>query len=391
MASLPRAPRAACVALLLIALAACDDGGEIPVVERPDDVPFTLPEGFTAEVFAENLSLPTSVAFPPDGTERLFVNELQSGRILIVEDGAVQAEPFAQIATNTSGGFPVEGENGLLGLAFDPDYARNGFVYVTYAARTDAGTFGTVARFTDRGGRGEDFTVLLDGIPCAPGHQIESLAFGPDGMLYVSVGDAYEDAAAQDPASPLGKILRMRPDGAVPPDNPVPGSYTYALGFRNAFDLAFRPNGDLLTTDNGPERLDELNVVVPGGNFGWPLHLGEAPDARFADPIHGWDQIVSPAGMAFYDGGQFPEQYRGALFLVLFGRTFSEGPDPRGKRVQVVRLAGEGLQTTPTFEDFLVYDAPGRGNPLDVTAGPDGSLYLTDIFRGRVYRIRYTG
>ncbi|MGH7699568.1 MAG: PQQ-dependent sugar dehydrogenase [Gemmatimonadales bacterium] len=370
-------------ALLSVALSGCGDSGG----PSPPPLPITLPAGFTVEVFASGLQFPTSIAFPPDGSNRLFVNELQSGRVRIVQDGVLLPQPFAQVVTNTTGTFPVEGENGLLGIAVDPQYAINRYVYVTFATRTDTGTFATVARFTDVNNHGEDFTVLLDGIPSAPGHQIESLVFGPDGMLYVSTGDAFLADQAQDPDSFPGKILRMQPDGGLPGDNPFPGSYTYAYGFRNCFDLVFDAAGELFSTDNGPDRDDELNRIVAGGNYGWPVELGETTDPAYVTPLHVWSQIVAPGGMAFYTGTEFPAAFRGKLFVVLFGGTFSQGPSDRAKRVQVVDLTS----TPPRLEDFAVYAFAGIGNPLDLAQGPDGSLFLSDIFQGRIYRITYTG
>ena len=374
-------------ALLLVLAGAGCLGTEPFVPMPPQPPPIVVPAGFAVEVFATGLNLPTSIAFPPDGSNRLFVNELQTGRVRIVEDGVLLSEPFAVVETNTTGGFPVDGENGLLGITFDPEYSVNRYVYVTYATRSAMGTFGTVARYTDVSNRGEDLTVLLDSVVSAPGHQIESLAFGPDGKLYVSVGDAFLADEAQDTDSYLGKILRMNSDGSLPNDNPFPNSYTYAQGFRNCFDLAFDAAGNLFSTDNGPERDDELNGIVAGGNYGWPLELGASSTQGFVGPLHVWPQIVAPGGMMFYEGTQFPAAYRGKLFLVLFGDTYSSGRSDRAKRVQVVDLAS----TPPTFEDFAVYDFVGFGNPLDITEGPDGSVYVNDIFRGQIYRISYGG
>lgn len=376
------------VAAVVPALAAGGCGGEeSPLTPTPSAPPIRVPEGFAVELFASGLELPTSIAFPPDGSDRLFVNELQTGRVRIVSGGVLLDPPFAEVPTNTTGGFPVQGENGLLGLAFDPDYERNRHVYVTYATRTEAGTVGTVARFTDVGDRGEDPTVLLEGIPAGPGHQIESLTFGPDGKLYVSTGDAYLPDRVQDTGSLTGKILRLNPDGSLPADNPFPGSYAWAYGFRNAFDLAFDPSGTLFSTDNGPERNDELNQVVAGGNHGWPIALGTTSDPELVPPLHVWLDVVAPAGMTFYHATGFPAAFRGKLFVVLFGDTYSIGPSPRAKRVQVVDLD----TASPTLTDFAVYDFPGLGNPVDVAVGPGGDLFLSDIFQGRIYRVRYTG
>jgi len=375
------------VATLLLLVWARYNSADAQTETQPP-LPFTLPEGFTAEVFVEGLDLPTSIAFAPDGTNRLFVNELHTGRIRIVENDVLRDDPFATLETNVSGDFPVEGENGLLGLAFDKQYAANRYVYVTYTVRTPGGIFSTIARFTDVNNKGEDFTVLLDSIPAVPGHQIQSLTSGPDGKVYVSVGDAYLDYEAQNVDSPLGKILRMNPDGSLPDDNPFPGFYTYAYGLRNSFDLAFNEAGELFSVDNGPRRKDELNRVVARGNYGWPIQLGEhKPDAVFINPLHTWRKIVSPAGMVFYQGTQFPAAYRGKLFLVLFGSTFSKGPSSVAKRVQVVDVDA----TPPTFEDFAVYTFTGTGNILDITEGPDGSLYLAEIFQGKIFRISFGG
>lgn len=368
-------------ALLPITAAACGEP-----TYPPARFPITLPAGFAAEVYAAGFEFPTSLAFPPDGSDRLFVNELQAGRVRIVENGVLLAQPFATVPTNTTGTFPYNGENGLLGIAFDPDYGFNHYVYVTYATRTDSGTFGSVARLTDVDNQGQDFTVLLEGIPSAPGHQIESVAFGPDGMLYVSTGDAYMDGDVQNTATFVGKILRMTRDGGIPADNPFTGSYTYAYGFRNSFDLVFNAAGELFSTDNGPDRDDELNKIIAAGNYGWPTYLGATTAPGIVAPLRVWNQIVAPSGMTFYTGTQFPAAYRGKLFVVLFGGTFSQGPSDRAKRVTMVDVT----RTPPSFTDFAVYTFAGIGNPVDVAQGPDGSLYLSDIFQGNVFRIAYT-
>jgi len=377
-------------ALVVILFTSCGDDNSVSVIDRDLTIvdQISVPDGFVVELYEDNLNLPTSIAFPPDGSDRLFVNELQSGQVKIIEDGELLPDPFIDITTNVDGGFPVDGENGLLGITFDPDYPSNPYVYVTYAVRTDTGTFGAVARITDDNNTGTDFTVLLDGLPSAQGHQVESLRFGPDDKLYVSVGDAYNEAMAQDTTAFHGKILRMNRDGSIPADNPFPGSYTYALGFRNCFDFVFRDNGELLTTENGPSHNDEFNVVLPGNNYGWPDALGESNNPDFTDPIYIWQQVVSPTGMLYYNGNQFPEQYRGKLFLVLFGDTYSSGPSDIAKRIQVATITGTGLNTQISFEDFAVYEFGDIGNPVDIAVGPDGNMFLTDIFRGTIYRIR---
>lgn len=394
MHSDPRRTFLKCIALTAAVLlyGGCEGASEPGLSDlTPIRPAVSTADGFEVDVFAADLDLPTSIAFPPDGSDRLFVNELQSGKIVVFEGGVRRSEPFVQVHTNVSGGFPVAGENGLLGIAFDSDYETNRFVYVTYVYRTGEQLLGRVVRYTDSGNRGTDRTVLLDGIPSAPGHQIQSLAFGPDDRLYVSVGDAYLDDRAQDSTDVLGKILRLNRDGSIPDDNPFPGSPVYALGFRNCFDLVFMPNGDLITTCNGPEWNDEMEVVEKGANYGWPHFTGRGETTGYVDPIHVWSDVVSPTGMLVYRGSQFPERYRGKLLQVLFGSTHSQGPSSVAKRVQVIDLSDSGPDAVATFEDLLVYEFEDRGNPLDIAEGPDGSVYVSDIFKGRIYRIRFTG
>jgi len=384
--------------LLLVSVSACGDGSvniEDEVVDPPLDLPevsqIDVPNGFIAEEFTDDVELPTSIEFPPDGSNRLFVNELQSGKIWIYEDGERLEEPFVDLALNIEGGFPVDGENGLLGLEFDPDYPSNGYVYVTYVARDGDGETASVARFTDVNNKGEDFTVLLTDLPSDKGHQIENLRFGPDGMLYVSIGDAYQQDKAQDVNEFHGKILRMTPTGDIPADNPFgPDNYVYALGFRNSFDMVFLDNGDLLANDNGPTGMDKFMAIEAGENYGWPEKLGFHDDPNYMNPLHVWTETVSPTGLHIYRGDQFPEQYRGKLFQVLFGFTFSEGSNPNGKRLQLVELQGSGQQTETEFIDFAVWNFEGvPSNPVDVAESPDGSLFITDIFQGKIFRIRY--
>ena len=364
--------------------------------ERHDEIVSTtvfeasLPDGFQLEVFAEGLNLPSSLAFAPDGSNRLFVNELQSGEIKVFVDGKLKKKPFAKIETKVNGSFPYAGENGLIGIAFDNDYATNKFVYFTAAIIENGGIFGKVFRFTDNNNRGEDETIILEGAQANPGHQIQSLTHGPDGKLYVAVGDAGFVNDVEDLNSLLGKILRINPDGSTPDDNPYGDNPVYAIGFRNNYDLVFRGN-DLITTENGASDNDELNIVMPGMHYGWPNNTGVTNNPDFVDPLFVWRQTVSPTGLMIYQGDQFPPEYKGKLFQVLFGKTFEAGPSEISKRIVMSDMIGDGQETTFDFEDFLIYEDSGIGNPLDITEGPDGSVYFTDLFQGKICRIIYTG
>lgn len=389
------------ILFLAITFVSCsgDDNSSAVVAPPPDNnggngqvvAEIEVPEGFAVTEFASNLNLPTNMAFPPDGSNRLFVNELQSGQIKVFENGQLLSAPFVDLETMVTGGFPVDGENGLIGIAFDPNYPTNKWVYASFAIRTSSGTIGRVVRMRDNNNRAQDVEILLDNLPSAPGHQIESIAFGPDGKLYVSVGDAFEDAKAQDENFLNGKILRMNPDGSIPLDNPIPDSYVWAKGLRNSFGLAFSPSGLLFATENGPNEKDELNQIGEGDNMGWPLALGEANNPAFKDPLHVWQNIVAPTALHFYKGTQFPQRFRNQMFVVLFGRTSSQGPDLLSKRIQLATILQTGDQLAVSLEDFAVYGFSGGGNPVGITEGPDGALYLSDIFQGKIFKIQFTG
>ena len=221
----------------------------------------------------------------------MFVSE-QQGSVYVVEDGRVLPTPFLTVAV------PVVGERGLLGVVLDPDFASNGHVYIYY---TTAGVpmQNRMSRFTAAGNvavPGSE-VVLLDLPPInlrrQPFHNGGGLHFGPDGKLYVGVGDHEDGAKAQDINSPFGKILRINKDGTIPADNPFfdqaqgLGKAVWALGLRNPYTFAFQPEtGRLFVNDVGLETWEEVNDVVPGGNYGWPNVEGRGRSRRYLNPIY---------------------------------------------------------------------------------------------------------
>ena len=311
----------------------------------------------------EGAQFPVSLAFAPDG--RLFYNELRSGRIRIVQDGRLQDEPFAELKVVNLSSYS---EHGLLGLAIDPDFEENHYVYAFYSVPDQAGNpwKQRVVRFREVNGRGTEMTVVLDGLPIGPSccHNGGRLAFGPDGKLYVSIGDAQEPEAAQDTGRLSGKVLRIERDGSIPKDNPIPGSPVWAWGLRNAFGLAFAPDGSLYATENGPDGYDEINRIVRGGNYGWPEVKGVAHDPRFIDPLYSRpDYRVAPTGITFYHGADLPE-LKGSLLFCNFNEGALTQAAPRDS----------GLELTDT----------GQRCSLDVVTGPDGALYFSDA--DNIYR-----
>ncbi|MER7893226.1 PQQ-dependent sugar dehydrogenase [Micromonospora sp. NPDC094482] len=290
-------------------------------------------------VLATGLEAPWGLAFLPDGSA--LVGERNSGRVLQVRRGSA-ARPVAQIA-----GVAATGEAGLLGLAVSPNYRLDRYVYAYFTSSVD----NRIVRFRLSAPWLQQ--PILTGLARAAVHDGGRIAFGPDGMLYAGVGDAGQAATAQDPRSRNGKILRMRPDGGVPANNPVAGSLVYSLGHRNVQGLAWDWRGRLYATEFGQSSWDEVNRIVPGGNYGWPVVEGVAGDPRFRDPIVTWRPAESsPSGAAIVGG---------TLYVAAL----------RGTRLWVVPLDGAGGAGTPTAQLVGTY-----GRLRTVAVAPDGSLWV---------------
>lgn len=323
-----------------------------------------MASGLITEVVADGLQLPANLAFAPDG--RLFLTEVTAGQVRVIENGHLRAEPFAKIDIST------EGEQGLLGLALDPEFARNGYVYLFYSEARDGKPWrNRVVRLTERDGRGTDLRAVLDDLPIggrhhSSGHNGGRVAFGPDGKLYVTLGDVGKPMNAQDKSKLTGKLLRLNADGSVPADNPFGGSLVYAYGLRNSYGVTFHPlTGVPYITDNGPDGHDEVNKIQTGGHYGWPEVNGIRRNKRFLDPI--WDSHAERggiSGLTFYTGSLFP-QYRDNLLFCVFtsGRLF--------------RLRLDGPNYDQVEEEELLSDQCN----LDVVTGPDGAIYITSVNR----------
>ncbi|MCK0116765.1 PQQ-dependent sugar dehydrogenase [Isoptericola sp. S6320L] len=290
-----------------------------------------------AEPVAAGLEAPWSVAFL-DGTP--LVSERDSARILEVADDGTTRE------VGVVAGVDAAGEGGLLGLALDAEDRL-------YAYSTGADG-NRVQRYDLAGGPGAltlgEPTTILDGLPSASVHDGGRLAFGPDGMLYATVGDAGDRDSAQDLGSLGGKILRMTPDGDVPADNPFAGSLVYSYGHRNVQGLAWADDGTLFATEFGQDTWDELNVITAGANYGWPEVEGIAERDEFVDPVQQWSPAdASPSGMAHVDGTLFVANLRG----------------------QVLRAVPVSDPTTSSEHLAGEY-----GRLRDAVAAPDGALWI---------------
>ena len=354
----------ACLILAML-LAGCQSAPSLPPAPTAADRPAPVGRDpvVPPRVYVDGVALPVGLQFAPDG--RLFFGEVNAGRVRIVEAGVLRPEPFATFDVARGK------EHGLLGVTLDPRFAENRYVYVYYTVPKRSGKpdFNRVVRLTERNGEGTDLQVVFDRIPAdvKGSHNGGRLLFGPDGKLYVGTGaPGDESTGAQKPNVLEGKILRLNPDGSVPPDNPTPGSPVYALGLRNPYGIDVHPQtGRLYAIDNGPKGYDELNLIRPGANYGSPVVLGAPGDARFVDPLwHSGADRPGLSGLAFYVGQQLTE-YRGDLFFCLWNSGL----------LRRVRLASPEYERIEQTEDLAV------DCRLDVANGPDGALYTAGLTR----------
>jgi len=300
------------------------------------------------ETMVSGLEVPWALAFAADGT--LYLTE-RPGLIRVVKNGRLDPKAVATLTV------AARGESGLMGLALDPDFAKNGHLYTCYTMeRGSGGLINRVVRLTVRGGLGTDEQMLIDEMPGNVFHDGCRLKFGPDGKLYVTMGDAGQDKLAQRRDSLAGKILRINADGSVPADNPFQGSPVWTLGHRNPQGLAWDGRSRLFASEHGPSGFpgghDEINLIQPGKNYGWPEVYGKAGDSRFVNPlVESGRDTWAPSGIAIL-GDQL---YVTAL---------------RGKRLLRFRLSGDGVVADG---DWL---KGTHGRLRDVVVGPDGALYV---------------
>jgi len=342
----------------------------------------TLPAGFTEVLIADGILSPTAMAIAPDG--RIFVCQ-QDGNLRVVKNGALLATPFVTIPVSSTG------ERGLLGVTFDPNFATNQFVYV-YHTTSDAPIHNRISRFTANGdvaGAGSQTTILDLSNPGSEYHNGGALHFGPDGKLYIAVGDDSDSANSQKLTNLHGKILRINADGSIPADNPFYNQASgvnraiWALGLRNPFMFNIQPGtGRIFINDVGADAWEEINDGIAGSNYGWPDCEGVciSPDPSFRDPIHSYDRSqggCAITGGAFYNPAtqQFPAQYVGKYFFADYCVGWIRYIDPANPE---------------SASDF----ATGLTFPVDLQVGAEGSLYYLQRGgsggAGQVWRIVYT-
>ncbi len=343
-----------------------------------------LPRGFTQTKLAGGLTKPILLAFAPNGD--IYIGE-QTGVILIYRNGAVLPTPLVTLPN-----VYYALETGLLGLALDPNFATNGYVYISWVVNvTKAGTtqpFTRLSRFTVVGNAIDLTTekIYYQGNQAQNVHHPgQTVKVGPDGKLWWSVGDNVPSITnAQTLTNIYGKMLRFNLDGSVPSDNPfvnVPNAvpYIYAYGLRNPFRWTFLPNGQPMTQDTGSSYWEELDTIKPGGNYGWDFVEGACGSCGGINPVYAYGHYPvdgAASAVAAYTGSTFPQQYANVVFVGDYNKQ-----------------SIDAITFDPTYQTVVsdtVFDS-AAGTIADLEQGPDGNLYYTSIFSGAIFRISAPG
>ena len=312
--------------------------------------------GVKVEIVAENLKIPWSIAWAPDGT--IFFTE-RDGHLRTIQDGIVSESIFS---VDVGG---VEG--GLLGIALDPNFEDNHYIYLYYTYNDFLSTKNKVVRYVESNLSLSEDKILIDEIPGGPFHDGGRIKFGPDGKLYITTGDAGNVDLAQDKSSIAGKILRINSDGTIPGDNPFSDSPIYSIGHRNPQGLDWDDSGRLVATEHGPSGFygveqDEINVIESGLNYGWPDIIGSQTKEGLITPIlNTGDDTWAPSGSDFYDGEKIPD-WNGKYFVATL----------RGTHLHMIEF---DLENNQVISNQKLFDGE-FGRLRDVATGPDGYLYI---------------
>lgn len=318
-----------------------------PIGVSTQDIPEEVEEQPTIQVVAENLSVPWDLVFLPDGD--MLVTE-RVGRVVRVGSDTQVSQQIEGVADL--------GEGGLLGIVLHPQFTANYWVYLYFTTQTTSGLENRVVRYEYDGSKLVNGQAIITGIPASQNHDGGKMAFGPDGYLYVSTGDASNPQLAQDTTSLAGKILRLTADGQPAPENPFQNE-VYSYGHRNPQGIAWDDRQKLWSTEHGPSGFqtgnDELNLIVAGGNYGWPTIKGQQTQEGMITPVieSGKSETWAPAAAAYYQGSIF--------FTGLRGESLYQAKIDGDQQVSDVQAHLKG--------EF------GRLRALKI--GPDGYFYIS--------------
>jgi glucose/arabinose dehydrogenase len=340
--------------LVVVAIAAVTVAAVATAFFTPSQTTLPIPEPGRSDgnntrsgvqVLAENLDVPWAIDIAEDG--RLFFTE-REGRIMAMEkNGSLISDPVSYINVLQNG------ESGLLGLALHPNFTENHLLYVYHTYSNGSAVLNKVLMLTENDNKIVESKVIIDNIPAADRNDGGRIKFGPDGKLYIATGDALQPGLAQDAGSLAGKILRINSDGSIPEDNPFEGSPVYSYGHRNIQGLAWHPlTGELYASEHGLEGNDEINLIKPGTNYGWPIEDCNAE--KFEKPIVCFNPAIAPAGMTFAASDTLG--YQNDILLATL-------------KAQQIRLIDLGSNVESNI-------LTGFGRIRDVVEASDGSLYI---------------
>ena len=340
--------------------------------QQVEDVFLPAGNNVSTEVWVQNLKIPWSLVFLPDG--RALVSE-RPGIIRTIREGNLLTKPYAEIDVEHSG------EGGLMGLALHPSFPAKPYIYVMHTYKRGDKLGNRVIRLRDNGQEGSFDKVIISGIPGGSNHNGGRIAFGPDGMLYITTGEIFQAELAQDLNSLGGKILRVTPDGDIPKDNPFNDSPVYSFGHRNPQGIDWQPGSDrLYESEHGPSgefahfAHDEINIIAKGGNYGWPTVIGAPGKKPYKDPLIVWKKTTPPSGITFYRGDLL-DHLKGDLFVATL----------RSEALIRIQFRANGSDIQKIERWFASDSSNGQyGRIRDVVEGPDGALYfLTNNTDGR--------
>jgi aldose sugar dehydrogenase len=338
--------------LVVVAIAAVVIASVATVFFAPSQTTIPIPQprqsggnntGSGIQVLADKLEVPWALDVAEDG--RVFFTE-RAGRIRIIENGALLEPTFIKVEQS--------GESGLLGLALHPNFTENHLLYVYQTYSNGSSIFNKVVMLKEKSNKIIESKDILDGIPAADRNDGGRIKFGPDGKLYIATGDARQPGLAQDTGSLAGKILRINPDGMIPKDNPFKGSPVYSYGHRNIQGLAWNPKtGEMYASEHGEEGNDEINLIKPGANYGWPYE--DCTVQHFQKPVLCFNPAIAPSGIAIASSDRLG--YREDILLAAL----------KARQLRLIKLPS----------DSEVNILTGYGRIRDVVEAPDGTLYIT--------------
>nr|MBP7213551.1 PQQ-dependent sugar dehydrogenase [Anaerolineaceae bacterium] len=345
-------------------------GPEGTEAQIPENTPEISPTPELIQSLVLNLNSPWEIAFLPDGT--ILITE-RGGNLIVLDGNEESRISIADVYE--------QGESGLLGLAVHPNFDKNRLIYLYLSYATSAGIRNRVEsyQFTDE--QISDKQILIDDIPGAGNHDGGRIEFGPDGLLYITTGDAQNPDSAQDINSLSGKILRLNDDGSIPSDNPF-NNMVYSYGHRNPQGLAWDEEGRLWSTEHGPSGFgtgyDELNLIEMGGNYGWPVIQGDQTREGMISPrLHsGGNETWAPGDLEIVDGQAWFNGLRGStLYSVSLDRINPESLNRnfvnQFGRLRAIRLGPDGFLYVGTS------NRDGRGSPNE----NDDQIFKIDLLQ----------